>query len=124
MTDDRASDTRIWTSLADSHRELQTKLQFSGAFLAACATVMDRHEASAINVDRSIAHRSPLGAGLHHYLFAKRTRDERYSAALRRDRPPLMRSFMILLGRNTNTRRGVIGTSSPVLGLRPIRCPF
>ena len=31
---------------------------------------------------------------------------------------------MMLLGRNTRTRRGVIGTSSPVLGLRPIRSPF
>src|SRR5262245_47715582 len=30
----------------------------------------------------------------------------------------------MLLGRKTSTRRGVIGTSCPVLGLRPTRCPF
>src|SRR5215510_5430068 len=47
-----------------------------------------------------------------------------YSAALRRNNPELMRSFMILLGRKTRTRRGVIGTSSPVFGLRPTRWPF
>ena len=35
-----------------------------------------------------------------------------------------MRSFMMLLGRNTSTRRGVIGTSCPVFGLRPTRWPF
>ena len=35
-----------------------------------------------------------------------------------------MRCFMMLLGRNTSTRRGVIGTSSPVFGLRPTRWPF
>ena len=35
-----------------------------------------------------------------------------------------MRSFMILLGRNTRTRRGVIGTSWPVFGLRPTRSPL
>ena len=35
-----------------------------------------------------------------------------------------MRCFMMLLGRNTSTRRGVIGTSWPVLGLRPTRSPF
>ena len=35
-----------------------------------------------------------------------------------------MRSFIMLLGRKTKTRRGVIGTSSPVLGLRPMRSPF
>ena len=34
-----------------------------------------------------------------------------YSAALRRESPELMRPFMMLLGRNTKTRRGVIGTS-------------
>ncbi len=28
------------------------------------------------------------------------------------------------LGRNTSTRRGAIGTSSPVFGLRPMRCDF
>src|SRR5581483_6394588 len=47
-----------------------------------------------------------------------------YSAALRRLKPELMRCFMMLLGRNTSTRRGVIGTSWPVLGLRPMRSPF
>src|SRR5262245_14788283 len=47
-----------------------------------------------------------------------------YSAALRRISPVLMRCFMMLLGRNTKTLRGVIGTSCPVLGLRPIRWPF
>src|SRR5215468_2562806 len=47
-----------------------------------------------------------------------------YSAARRRASPALMRSFMILLGRKTRTRRGVIGTSCPVLGLRPTRSPF
>src|SRR5690606_20061753 len=36
----------------------------------------------------------------------------------------LMRSLSTWLGRNTRTRRGLIGTSSPVLGLRPIRPPF
>ena len=30
----------------------------------------------------------------------------------------------LLLGRNTSTRRGVMGTSWPVLGLRPTRSPF
>lgn len=48
-----------------------------------------------------------------------------YSAALgRRDRPELIRSFMMLLGRNTKTLRGVMGTSLPVLGFRPMRSPF
>ncbi len=31
---------------------------------------------------------------------------------------------MMLLGRKTSTRRGVIGTSLPVFGLRPTRSPF
>ena len=35
-----------------------------------------------------------------------------------------MRCFMMLLGRKTKTLRGVIGTSCPVLGLRPMRWPF
>jgi hypothetical protein len=34
------------------------------------------------------------------------------------------RSFMMCEGRKLSTRRGWIGTSSPVLGLRPIRAPF
>ena len=36
----------------------------------------------------------------------------------------LIIAFSTWLGRNTSTRRGVIGTSSPVLGLRPMRPPF
>src|SRR5262245_58690940 len=43
----------------------------------------------------------------------------------------LLRSAIALIfclriadGLNTITRRGEIGTSLPVLGLRPIRCPF
>ena len=35
-----------------------------------------------------------------------------------------MRFFIMLLALNTSTRRGVIGTSSPVLGLRPMRSRF
>src|SRR6266550_4303530 len=35
-----------------------------------------------------------------------------------------MRCFRIADGLNTITRRGEIGTSLPVLGLRPILCPF
>src|SRR5262249_49183891 len=45
-----------------------------------------------------------------------------YSAAffvLTRDE--LIRSFMILLALKTSTRLGVIGTTSPVFGLRPTR---
>src|SRR5215218_413983 len=38
--------------------------------------------------------------------------------------PPLMRALRTLEGLNTMTRRGSIGTSTPVLGLRPTRCPF
>src|SRR5258708_1690670 len=38
--------------------------------------------------------------------------------------PALMCSLRIADGLNTMTRRGEIGTSDPVLGLRPIRCPF
>src|SRR5262249_1181386 len=37
---------------------------------------------------------------------------------------PLTRAFNTWLGRNTSTRRGMIGTSSPVFGLRPTRRPF
>src|SRR5579883_2556110 len=37
---------------------------------------------------------------------------------------PLMRCLRIADGLNTITRRGEIGTSLPVLGLRPTRCPF
>src|SRR4029079_379666 len=37
---------------------------------------------------------------------------------------PLMRCLRIADGLNTMTRRGEIGTSLPVLGLRPIRWPF
>src|SRR5665213_795909 len=37
---------------------------------------------------------------------------------------PLMRCFRIAEGLNTMTRRGEIGTSMPVFGLRPIRWPF
>src|SRR5450830_860125 len=37
---------------------------------------------------------------------------------------PLMRCLRIADGLNTITRRGEIGTSLPVLGLRPIRWPF
>src|ERR1043166_3642756 len=37
---------------------------------------------------------------------------------------PLITAFSTWLGRNTSTRRGAIGTSSPVLGLRPMRCDF
>src|SRR5204862_629056 len=36
----------------------------------------------------------------------------------------LMRCLRIADGLNTITRRGEIGTSLPVFGLRPIRCPF
>src|SRR5262245_54362868 len=36
----------------------------------------------------------------------------------------LIRCFSIAEGLNTITRRGEIGTSLPVLGLRPIRWPF
>src|SRR5262249_45335435 len=36
----------------------------------------------------------------------------------------LTRSLSTWLGRNTSTRRGSIGTSSPVFGLRPTRPPF
>src|SRR5690348_11797902 len=36
----------------------------------------------------------------------------------------LMRCLRIADGLNTITRRGEIGTSLPVLGLRPMRCPF
>src|SRR5258708_11407861 len=43
--------------------------------------------------------------------------------------PPLDSARLILFfrtceARNTRTLRGRMGTSSPVLGLRPIRCPF
>src|SRR5258707_340363 len=38
--------------------------------------------------------------------------------------PALMCCLRIADGLNTITRRGEIGTSVPVLGLRPIRCPF
>ncbi len=37
---------------------------------------------------------------------------------------PLMRCFRIADGLKTMTRRGEIGTSVPVLGLRPMRWPF
>src|SRR6202011_880377 len=37
---------------------------------------------------------------------------------------PLIRCFRMADGLNTITRRGEIGTSVPVLGLRPIRWPF
>jgi len=36
----------------------------------------------------------------------------------------LMRCLRIVEGLNTTTRRGEIGTSSPVLGLRPDLWPF
>src|SRR4029077_16292191 len=38
--------------------------------------------------------------------------------------PALMCCLRIADGLNTITRRGEIGTSVPVLGLRPMRCPF
>src|SRR5215468_11296681 len=38
--------------------------------------------------------------------------------------PEFIRVFRIADGLNTITRRGEIGTSFPVLGLRPIRWPF
>src|SRR6185437_13522137 len=38
--------------------------------------------------------------------------------------PALMRCLRIADGLNTMTRRGEIGTSLPVFGLRPTRCPF
>ena len=37
---------------------------------------------------------------------------------------PFTWAFSTWLARNTSTRRGRIGTSTPVLGLRPIRSPF
>src|SRR5260370_16536070 len=37
---------------------------------------------------------------------------------------PLIRCFNMAEGLNTITRRGEIGTSVPVFGLRPIRFPF
>ena len=40
------------------------------------------------------------------------------------ERAALIRSFMMLLALKTMTRRGVIGTISPVLGLRPTRSDF
>src|SRR5262245_34704036 len=55
---------------------------------------------------------------------AIKSRRYAYSAAFLRDSASLMRCFMMLLARNTSTRRGVIGTSWPVLGLRPMRCPL
>src|ERR1700710_1010717 len=49
-----------------------------------------------------------------------------FSAALKMSSPvpPLMRCLRIADGLNPFTRRGEIGTSLPVFGLRPIRCPF
>ena len=42
-----------------------------------------------------------------------------------RDQPaPTMRSRIIWLARKVSTRRGAIGTSTPVLGLRPTRSPL
>ena len=38
--------------------------------------------------------------------------------------PCLIRSFNLIEGRNTTTRRAEIGHSSPVLGLRPMRSDF
>src|SRR5262249_46243008 len=38
--------------------------------------------------------------------------------------PLLIWFFNACEARNTRTRRGLIGTSCPVLGLRPTRCPF
>src|SRR5579862_6390988 len=38
--------------------------------------------------------------------------------------PELMRCLRIAEGLNTMTRRGEIGTSLPVFGLRPMRWPF
>jgi hypothetical protein len=40
------------------------------------------------------------------------------------DRFPLTCCFRIAEGLNTITRRGEIGTSTPVFGFRPRRCPF
>ena len=37
---------------------------------------------------------------------------------------PLIRAFRTFEGLNTMTRRGSIGTSIPVFGLRPMRCPL
>src|SRR5690348_3170376 len=38
--------------------------------------------------------------------------------------PLLIWCFSAWEARNTSTRRGLIGTSVPVFGLRPTRCPF
>src|SRR5690606_6475775 len=46
------------------------------------------------------------------------------SAAPLPARPWLMRCLRTLLALKTRTRRGEIGTSSPVFGLRPMRLPF
>jgi hypothetical protein len=38
--------------------------------------------------------------------------------------PPLTRAFSTLEGLKTITRRGKIGASTPVFGMRPMRWPF
>src|SRR5256885_7725718 len=54
----------------------------------------------------------------------ERPRRGAHASASGRGASPLMTAFSTWLGRNTSTRRGAIGTSSPVLGLRPIRWAF
>src|SRR6185369_9399943 len=57
-----------------------------------------------------------VGAGLR--------RDAHDAAPAVEPEPLLTRSLRTWDERKTKTRRGLIGTSSPVLGLRPTRSPF
>src|SRR5690348_3046824 len=68
-----------------------------------------------------------LRLALAHYRSAgKETPEGRLAPAYPFSGPsrPLILAFSTLDGLNTITRRGRIGTSTPVLGLRPTRSPF
>src|SRR3982074_2579369 len=76
-----------------------------------------------LSADR--ASQSPLR--LTRAAFQPPAKDDRVSAPATAPLPGgwlLIRCFIIAEGLNTTTRRGEIGTSMPVLGLRPRRPPF
>src|SRR5258706_12170087 len=63
----------------------------------------------------------PEGAGC---LLHRRSAPRLWRRYFRKSESALMRCLRIADGLNTITRRGEIGTSLPVLGLRPILWPF
>src|SRR6185437_4638919 len=108
------------------------EIDIFGAIVAAAAGALDRtdlretafpepqHMLRDIQFGRDLAD----GAERFRRFFAKSREHRHQSSPPGCGVCPFMTALSTWLGRNTSTRRGAIGTSSPVFGLRPMRCDF